>query len=198
MDCRDVSALAEAFAAGELDARRWAAVRLHVRACTSCREALAARDELAAMLTPMADPPLPTGLSRRVMDAARQAEAQVARQAEAQTARQQHMAAAGQRRAAQTQTPAPATDWNPIQWWRAATATLRWSAVGLAMLGAIVGGVAGDWLAGETAGVVSPAPSPEAGADWLDGHSFEYLLDAPEGSLAECYLAVQQGEWEGR
>lgn len=188
MVCRDVRALAKAFSAGELDAHRWAAVRLHLRGCTSCREALAARDELAATLAPMADPPFPPGLSRRVMDAARQAEARATRQ--------QHTVAARKRKAAQM--PAPTTDWSPIQWWRAATATLRWSAVGLALLGAIVGGVAGDWLAGETAGVVSPVPSPEAGADWLDGHSFEYLLDAPEGSLAECYLAVQQGEWEGR
>ncbi len=190
-----MKALAAVFAAGELDAERWDAVRAHLRSCRSCREALAAHDELAARLAPMADPAVPAGLSRRVIEAARQEGIWAARRQPADLAE-----------------PATATDWNPIGWWRAATASLRWASVGLAVVGAILGGVAGDWLARDaglsgTDGLTSgsgfsgtdglTSGSGLSGADGLDGHAFEYLLDAPNGSLAECYLAVQQGEWEG-
>ena len=83
-------------------------------------------------------------------------------------------------------------EWHPLLWWRAASHSLRWATLTLGLIGLLLGGA--------TASSVWPGASsdPWVGADPLERHAIDYLADAPDGSLAGSYLALQQSDGEGR
>ncbi len=94
--------------------------------------------------------------------------------------------------AARARQAARAIEWNPLLWWRMASLSLRWATLTLGLIGLLLGGA--------TASVVwsGASPDPWVAADPLERHAIDYLADAPDGSLAGSYLALQQGGGEER
>jgi anti-sigma factor RsiW len=90
----------------------------------------------------------------------------------------------------------PRVTWSPVRWWRAASSPMRGAAAAALVLGFL-----GGWMMGREAvrtpgGGAAVAVSPP---DPLEGYNPEFLGDAPEGSLANSYLAlVSSRDGEGR
>ena len=73
---------------------------------------------------------------------------------------------------------------NPWQWWKGISMPMRAAAAAVLIVGVSVG-LLMSWAAG---------PPIAAPADLLDAYNLDYLSDAPEGSIAESYLALV---WSG-
>lgn len=97
------------------------------------------------------------------------------------------LASARRRRQAE---PVPA--WDLLGWWRLASAPIRAAAAAVLIIGVIIG-LAMGWAAAPSAGQTSTA----ARADPLDAYQFDYLGEAPEGSLADSYLTLVSATDEG-
>lgn len=90
----------------------------------------------------------------------------------------------------------PRLTWSPVQWWRTASAPMRGAAAAVLVVGFL-----GGWMMGRDAvrapGTRTAVVAPPA--DPLDGYNLDYLGDAPEGSLANSYLAlVSSRDGKGR
>jgi anti-sigma factor RsiW len=86
--------------------------------------------------------------------------------------------------------------WSPVKWWRSAPAPMRGVVAAVLVLG-FLGGVMMGRDASRTPGNRASAVASET--DPLDGYNLDYLSDAPEGSLANSYLAlVSSRDGEGR
>ena len=115
MRCEDIQTKVAAYALGELSPEESRRVQSHLRECAACRAVLARTDWLAAALSEAERPPVPAGLSARVMEAAR--------------ARQRARTAA---------------DWNPFKWWRMTAAPLH-AAVAIALAIGLTAGFYIGW-----------------------------------------------------
>jgi len=154
-----------AYLDGELSARERASVERHLEACDSCRAALSGLRGLEPLLGAFDVPSVPPMMTARVMAAAR-----------------------NRRRGAAS------SSWDPFEWWKVASAPMRWAAVGTPVLGLIAGLVLG-WSSSPPAERATTAVQ----ADPLEIYQTDYLGDSPAGSLADSYLAlVAAGDEEGR
>ena len=99
-------------------------------------------------------------------------------------------------RARSHRSAAVSAGWNPLRWWRLGSAPMRAAAAAMLLVGLGVGLLMG-WTSGPA--VVSPdSAETTSQADPLDTYQLEYLGDAPEGSLADSYLALlSTGNGEG-
>jgi len=110
MRCEDIQSRLTAYADGELPPDERLRVRAHLRGCAGCQAALARVDRLAAALLQTEPPPVPAGLTARVMAAAR------------------------------TRRVVKATaDWSPLQWWRMTPAPMHAAAAVVFVIGLTVG-----------------------------------------------------------
>jgi len=81
--------------------------------------------------------------------------------------------------------------WNPVQWWRMVSVPMRAAAAAMLVLGVAAGLVIG-WDTLSNSGKGSSAEDT-AQNDPLGGYNVDYLGDAPDGSLADGYLALLAG-----
>jgi len=86
------------------------------------------------------------------------------------------------RRSAQRIAPAP---WSLMHWWQTVTVPMRAAAAVLLIIGLGIGGSMG-WTAASSPG----RPPAAAQADPIDTYQIESLGEAPDGSLADSYLAL--------
>lgn len=152
-----------AYLDGELSGRDRASVERHLEVCDQCRAVLSGLKELEPLLVAHEAPPVPLGLTARVMAAARH---------------RRH----GQATAV----------WNPLRWWRMASAPMRWASVATPVAGLIAGLVLG-WTSG---GPIARSTTAEQ-ADALDVYQLDYLGDLPAGSLADSYMDLVLAANEG-
>ncbi len=99
-----------AYLDGELSGPERASVERHLETCESCRSVLSGLKELGPLLGAFDAPPVPSGLTGRVMAAAVRPERE-----------------------------ATTVGWNPLKWWRMSSRPMRWAAVGMPVAGLIVG-----------------------------------------------------------
>ena len=84
---------------------------------------------------------------------------------------------------------------NPWQWWKGISMPMRAAAAAVLIVGVSIG-LLMSWAAGPP--IAAPADREvTAVADPLDAYNLDYLSDAPEGSIAESYLALVWGGNEG-
>jgi len=166
MRCEDLQRSLAGYAKGAIPPEERNAVEDHLRGCPVCRAVLTQVDSVAAVLVQTQPPAVPADLAGRVMARARQ---RITR---------------------------PGTAWNPVQWWRAAPASMRGAAAAVLVLGLL-----GGWAMGRAAvhtksgraGVLASSRDP------LDGYDVDYLDGLPQDSLAGSYLAlVSPHDKEGR
>ncbi len=163
MRCEDVQGQLQALAAGELPVGIRRAVEAHLVDCVACRAVLADVDPLARPLAGAGAPPVPAGFAFRVMAAARQ-----------------------------SATTRSAAAWNPLAWWRLASAPMH-AAAAIVLVAGLAAGLVMGWASAPSA---ARAAAP-AQVDPLDPYSVDYLGEAPAGSLADSYLALVTATEEG-
>lgn len=160
MRCEDLRQALANYAQGRVPVHERQVIEAHLRDCPACRAVLAEMDPVAAALVQSQAPPIPAGFAERAMAAAR---SRIAK---------------------------PAATWNPLLWWRTASAPMRGAAAAVLVVGFLGGVMVGrDAVrtpANQAAGVTSPS-------DPWEGYNLDYLGDAPEGSLANSYLALVSG-----
>ena len=84
---------------------------------------------------------------------------------------------------------------NPWQWWKSISMPMRAAAAAVLIVGVSIG-LLMSWAGGPP--IAGPADREvTAAADPLDAYNLDYLSDAPEGSIAEGYLALVWGGNEG-
>jgi len=164
MRCRDIQNTFTSYADGQLSQGERDQVQAHLRECQSCRALLGEVDHLAAVLLRADIPTVPSDLTIKIMAAARNR---------------------GFRESS--------TSWNPLSWWRLASAPMHAAALGVLIVGLSLGFALG-W---------SSAPSPQqlattAPPDPLEIYQLDYLGDAPSGSLADGYLTLIAATDEGK
>jgi len=160
MRCEKVRVKIDAYLTGELSPQDHAAVEEHTKACDSCRAAVVTARKLTRLGQAASVPPIPEGFAQRLRALARQ---RIARP-----------------------TPLAAT-WNPAAWWRTVSMPMRAAAAAVLVVGLATGVLMG-WDTGQAA-AAQPAPLVSQ-SDPLAVYNMDYLTDAPNGSLAESYLAL--------
>lgn len=110
MNCQEIRSRLAGYAEGRLSPDEREHVRAHLLGCASCRTALTHVDKVAAVLMYAENPPVPAGLTIRVMAAARS-----------------------------RQRVAATVCWNPLQWWRMAAAPMHAAAAVVLVAGLTVG-----------------------------------------------------------
>ncbi len=161
MRCNTVRRELDRFARQEVAPRLRASIEGHLSECPDCRAYLARQERLASLLEDVREPPnLPEGFGDRVMAAARQ------RQASRPVPRLRRRAG-----------------------WRWVSVPLGEYAARAAVLaaGLFVGVLMGQqtWQSVHAAGARQTSQ-----ADSLAGYTMDSMSDAPNGSLAESYLAL--------
>lgn len=155
MNCQDIQSKLTNYVGGELPISERSQVEAHLRDCSLCRATLAEIDPLAAVLLRVDNPAVPFGLTTRIVAAARDRIC-----------------------------PRPIPSWNPIAWFRLASAPMR--AVASIML--IIGMALGIKLGVDTTHLGSQTiPAQD---DPLEVYQISYITDLPEGSLADSYLSL--------
>jgi len=154
MRCEEVQQQLRGFSTGELPMDVRQTVQAHLSECAACCAELAKVDALAGFLTGAQAPPVPAGLTIRVMAAARS-----------------------------RQRVAATVCWNPLQWWRMASAPMHAAAAVVLVAGLTVG-----LLLGWTSAPLIAQTTTVAQQDPLDAYRLDYLGDVPAGSLADSYL----------
>jgi len=169
MRCTKVRLTIDAYVSGGLGPRDRAAVEGHLKSCDGCRQAAAVARRLVTLGQALPTPPVPEGFAKRVMSLARQG---IAR-------------------------PTPAApSWSLAAWWRMASAPVRAAAAAVLVIGLGAGTV----LSWDTWQAQAAPPAQAASqTDPLASYNVDYLTDAPDGSLAQTYLAmVSSSSQEGK
>ena len=152
-----------AYLDGELSGRERASVERHLEMCDSCRAVLSGLKELKPLLIAFDVPPVPSGLTARVMTAERN------RQREAATA-----------------------DWNPLKWWRMTSAPMRWAAVVMPIVG-LAAGLVLEWTSAppiaQTTTAAQADPLDAYQLDYLGDLPAGSLAD----SYLELVMATNEG-----
>jgi anti-sigma factor RsiW len=160
MRCEKVRLKIDAYVSGELPPRVIVAIEEHLKACDGCRQAATVARRLVALGQALPTPPVPEGFAQRLQVLARQ---RIAR-------------------------PAPAApSWSLAAWWRMASAPIRAAAAAVLVIGLGTGALI-SWNTWQ-----APAAPPAQAAsqtDPLASYNVDYLTDAPDGSLAQTYLAL--------
>ena len=168
MRCRKARLTIDAYVSGKIGPRDRVAIEEHLKACDGCRQAATVARRLVALGQALPMPPVPEGFAKRVMAQAR-------------------------RRIA---LPAPAApSWSLAAWWRMASAPVRAAAAAVLVIG-LASGVLMGWSTWQ-AQAARPAQTALQ-ADPLASYNVGYLTDAPEGSLAQTYLALVSSAQEGK
>jgi len=169
MRCEKAKLKIDAYVCGELPPELGAAIEEHLKSCDDCRQAVAALRRMVSLARVSHTPPVPEGFAERVMALAR------ARAAE---------------------TPGVAAG-IPFQWRRVASMPMRAAAAAILVVGLLVGSMMGWGTLPASAG--RPAAKAMLTSDLLTGYNLDTLGEAPEGSLANSYLALVLGpDGEGR
>jgi anti-sigma factor RsiW len=168
MRCEKVRLKIDAYVTGELSPGARAAVEEHLKTCDGCRLAAAAARKFIDLGQASSIPPVPEGFARRLAVLARQK--------------------AGRRAPA-------AASWNLVAWWRTVSMPMQAAAAAVLVIGLATGLLIGwnTWQA--------PAAPPAQAAsqtDPLASYNVDYLTDAPDGSLAQTYLALVSSAQEGK
>jgi len=163
MRCGEVLERLAAFSSGEFPTDIRRAMQTHLAECAACRAALARVDALAGVLASTRTPPVPAGLAARVMEAARS-----------------------------RRTSAAPVGWNPLRWWRLASAPMHAAAAAVLVIGLSVGLVMG-WTSAPAV-VARDTAQPASQIAPLDAYQLDYLGEAPAGSLVRSYLALLSGQ----
>jgi anti-sigma factor RsiW len=140
------------------------AVAAHLRTCSQCRQELVGLEQLAALLKrDVAIPPVPEGLSHRVM-------------------------AAAQQRLSARQSP-ETVPWNIRRWWFSFSFPMRVAGPAALAAGLLMGILMGrqTW---QSINVSTAQQSRQADISAI--YELDYLTDAPNGSLTETYLSLMQ------
>jgi len=160
MRCRKARLTIDAYVSGKIGPRDRVAIEEHLKACDGCRQAATVARRLVALGQALPMPPVPEGFAKRVMALARR---RIAR-------------------------PAPAApSWSLAAWWRMASAPIRAAAAAVLVIGLGTGALI-SWNTWQ-----APAAPPTQAAsqtDPLASYNVDYLTDAPDGSLAQTYLAL--------
>jgi len=160
MRCEQVRLRIDAYLTGELSPQDRSIVEEHLRSCDGCRRAAAAARKFIELGQASSIPPVPEGFARRLAVLARQK--------------------AGRR------VPAGAS-WDLVVWWRTVSMPMRAGAAAVLVIGLATGVLIGwnTWQAS-----AAPPAQAAAQADPLASYNVDYLTDAPNGSLAQTYLAL--------
>lgn len=110
MHCHEIRNQLAACAEGQLSPGVRERVQVHLHECASCWAALARLDKVAAAFMYAERPPVPAGLTAKVMAAARNRQPEIA-----------------------------TDDWSPLKWWQMAAAPMRVAAAGAVLAGLILG-----------------------------------------------------------
>ncbi len=156
MYCVDIQSRFGDFIAGQLARHEREQVLAHLQECEACRTTLGNVDRLAAILSQTECPPVPSRLTARIM------------------------AAAGKRRSESV-----TADWNPLKWWRGATAPMQAAATITMIIGLGLGCILG-WTSTSSPSSAATGAKSEP----LDIYQLDFLGDLPSGSLAGSYLAL--------
>jgi anti-sigma factor RsiW len=168
MRCRKVRLTIDAYVSAGLGPRDRTAVEEHLEACDGCRQAATVARRLVALGQALPTPPVPEGFAERVMTLARR---RIAR-------------------------PAPAApSWSLAAWWRMASAPVRAAAAAVLVIG-LASGVLMGWSTWQAQ--AAPPTQTAVQPDPLASYNVGYLTDAPEGSLAQTYLALVSSAQEGK
>ena len=163
MRCQKVQQDLSAFLDGVVPPDERVAMEAHLRGCPECQGALTRLRRLSSLLENIPAPPVPVGFSERLMARAYQRQPQ---------------------RHGLRILPS-----GPVVFWRNMPASRRVAAVAMVVVGLAVGTLMGrdTWRS-------IAATRSEAGrvgmADPADSYNFDYLSEAPRGSLADAYLAL--------
>ncbi|MBN1341791.1 MAG: zf-HC2 domain-containing protein [Phycisphaerae bacterium] len=160
MRCDEVQSRLDAYAFEELTPSVASEVDSHLRSCPRCRQSLARLRRLRAILGEAEAPSRPEGFAHRVMASAHDA-------------------------ANRRSSGAP---WDPIRWWRSASAPMKAAAAIVLIVGQLVGLAMGRDVLSTPRQVRDSQVT--ASADGLDVYNTSFLSEAPEGSLAGSYLAL--------
>ena len=150
-----------AYLDGELSQRRRKAVAAHVARCKTCRVALEDLRRLAPVMHALEVPPVPAGLAGHVMTRARR------------RAVRSHM---------------EPVIWNPLEWWKMASAPLRVAACTAVLLAFFLGVALGQgvFVFGNNQTTVAEA------AESIEG--FEWFSPTPPASLGSTYLMLASND----
>jgi anti-sigma factor RsiW len=160
MRCEEVRLKIDAYVSGELSPQAGSAVEEHLKACDGCRRAAATARQLIVLGQTLPTPPVPEGLAQRLQTLARQRIARLV--------------------------PAAAS-WSLVAWWRMVSMPMRAAAAAVLVIGLATGVLMG-WNT-----LQAPAISPTQAvsqANPLAPYNVDYLTEAPDGSLAQTYLAL--------
>lgn len=167
MRCDEVKSKLDAYVFEELTPSVASELDSHLRSCPRCRESLARLQRLKTVLGETEAPPPPEGFAHRVMASAHDSANRLG----------------------------SAAQWNPIRWWRSASAPMKAAAAIVLVVGQLVGLAMGRDVLSTPRQVRDSQVT--ASADGLDVYHTSFLSEAPEGSLAGGYLALvttQDGE----
>jgi anti-sigma factor RsiW len=169
MRCQQAKRLLDRYVTGELPAEARLRVETHVAGCETCRRELAGLRQMAEVFGHAQVQPVPDGFAQRVQALARR---RIAR-------------------------PAPAaSSWSLVAWWRTVSMPMRATAAAVLVIG-LASGVLMGWNTWQAPS--APADQVTSQADPLAPYGVDYLTDAPDGSLAQTYLAlVASPRQEGR
>jgi anti-sigma factor RsiW len=163
MRCKKVRLKIDAYIAGTLSPQAHAAFAEHLKACDGCRRAAEAVRKLTELGRAGAVPPVPEGFAQRLAVLARR-----------RTARR---------------VPA-AAGWSLVAWWRMVSMPMRAVATAVLVIGLAAGAVL-SWNTWQTPTTPTAQTAPQS--DPLAPYNVDYLTDAPDGSLAQTYLALVSG-----
>ena len=163
MRCRKVQQDLSAFLDGLVPADERVAMEAHLRGCPECQGALTRLRRLSSLLESIPAPPVPVGFSERLMARAYQRQPQ------------RH----GLRILSS----------RPMVFWRNMPASRRVAAAAMVVIGLAVGTLMGrdTW---RSFSATRSATGRVSMADPADSYSFDYLSEAPRGSLADVYLTL--------
>ena len=169
MRCEKVRLKIDAYISGVLAPSDRSSIEDHLKACAGCRRAIESAQQLVILGRTSPTPPVPEGFADRLVALARQRTAQ----------------------------PLPvAAAWSFAAWWRTVSIPVRAAAAAVLVIGLAAGSLLG-WST-----LQAPAAPPAQAvsqADLLSSYGADYLTDAPDGSLAQSYMALVSGPaQEGR
>lgn len=158
MKCLEVKSLLDQYISGDLSEDIETAVDIHLQSCEICRNTLSQLTKLSALLTSIDTSPVPSGFAGRVV------------------------ACAENRK---DQQPA-STGFGLVRWWKKAAVPMRAAAA----IFLIIGLCAGFSMARSVLSAPEPTEAPQSSSqtDPVAQYNFDYLSEAPTGSLAGSYL----------
>jgi anti-sigma factor RsiW len=160
MRCEKVRLKIDPYVSGELAPQARIVVEEHLKACAGCQRAVESARRLIVLGRTSPTPPVPNGFADRIMALARQ----------------------------RTAHPSPAAAaWSFPAWWRTVSMPVRAAAAAVLVIGLASGALMG-WNTWRP--LAAPPTQAVSQANPLAPYNVDYLTDAPDGSLAQSYLAL--------